>query len=271
MSKSLRELLNPVKTQVRKTHANSAYDPYPVNPNTRGTDGEDHINISPYAATELGRAISNEVAVDVRHKIFGKFRSVTGFWYYIKSKERDDRCRQLIAKGLKDFTKGLTLSEVKNFRAIILDTVWMKVEQYPAIREALRESTLPFECYFEDRNTGLRQRPNYFSWFLDGMNEIRLAIQEDRLPDLERFLDDKSSGIYDFVLPPKPTNPAPAKKKPKNSLTAVKVLHPVDEYGEVNGNVAEPVQASDENSVEETVVPAEAEVVADQQEEVPAV
>lgn len=265
MSKSLRELLNPVKTQVRKTHANSAYDPYPVNPNTRGADGEDHINISPYAATELGRAISNEVAVDVRHKIFGKFRSVTGFWYYIKSKERDDRCRQLIAKGLKDFTKGLILSEVKNFRAIILDTVWKKVEQYPAIREALCESTLPFECYFEDRNTGLRQRPNYFSWFLDGMNEIRLAIQEDRLPDLERFLDDKSSGIYDFVLPPKPTNLAPAKKKPKNSLTAVKVVHPA---------VDESAQVEEHDEVEELAVSAEvAEVKVgdEQQEEIPAV
>lgn len=265
MSKSLRELLNPVKTQVRKTHANSAYDPYPVNPNTRGADGEDHINISPYAATELGRAISNEVAVDVRHKIFGKFRSVTGFWYYIKSKERDDRCRQLIAKGLKDFTKGLTLSEVKNFRAIILDTVWMKVEQYPAIREALRESTLPFECYFEDRNTGLRQRPNYFSWFLDGMNEIRLAVQEDRLPDLERFLDDKNSGIYDFVLPPKPTNLAPAKKKPKNSLTAVKVVHPA---------IDEPAQAEEHDEVEELAVStevAEVKVGDEQQEEMPAV
>lgn len=265
MSKSLRELLNPVKTQVRKTHANSAYDPYPVNPNTRGADGEDHINISPYAATELGRAISNEVAVDVRHKIFGKFRSVTGFWYYIKSKERDDRCRQLIAKGLKDFTKGLTLSEVKNFRAIILDTVWMKVEQYPAIREALRESTLPFECYFEDRNTGLRQRPNYFSWFLDGMNEIRSAIQEDRLPDLERFLDDKNSGIYDFVLPPKPTNLAPAKKKPKNSLTAVKVVHPA---------VDEPVQAEEHDEAEELAVStevAEVKVGDEQREEIPAV
>ena len=265
MSKSLRELLNPVKTQVRKTHANSAYDPHPINPNTRGADGEDHINISPYAATELGRAISNEVAVDVRHKIFGKFRSITGFWYYIKSKERDDRCRQLIAKGLKDFTKGLTLSEVKNFRAIILDTVWMKVEQYPAIREALRESTLPFECYFEDRNTGLRQRPNYFSWFLDGMNEIRLAVQEDRLPDLERFLDDKNSGIYDFVLPPKPTNLAPAKKKPKNSLTAVKVVHPA---------VDESAQVEEHDEVEELAVSAEVaevKVGGEQQEEIPAV
>lgn len=202
----LRDVLSKVNTKGKKfKEHNSIFAPYPINPNNLGKDGEDHINISPYAKTELGKVLSNEIAVDVRHKIFGKFTSVTGFWYYIKSKERDDRCRKLVGKSLKDFSKGLTLSEVKNFRAIILDTVWMKVNQYPAVIEELKNSTLPFDCYFEDRNTHLRQRPNYFAWFLEGMSEIRSALQENRQPSLSKFLDDPSTGIYDFVSPPKRT------------------------------------------------------------------
>lgn len=203
MAKSLKELLGPIRTKVphRGNNRDSIYDPYPVNPNTLEGDGVDHINISPYAKTELGKALANEVPLEVRHKVFGKFKSVTGFWYYIKSNERDDRCRKLIGKGLKDFTKGLTLSEVKNFRAIILDTVWMKICQYPAIREELLKSTLPFDCYFEDRRTGVRQRPNYFAWFLSGLNDLRAAVQGGYEPDIRKYLDDRNSEIYEFVLP----------------------------------------------------------------------
>lgn len=203
MSRSLKEVLSKIKPNVKKATRQSIYDPHPVNPNSLGEDGVDHICVSPYAKTELGKALANEVPLDVRHKIFGKFRSITGFWYYIKSKERDDRCRKLVGKGLKDFTRNLTLSEVKNFRAIILDTCWMKIQQYPAIREELAKSTLPFECYFEDRSTHLRQRPNYFAWFLVGLDELRAAVQENREPNLTKFLDERNTGIYDFVMPVK--------------------------------------------------------------------
>lgn len=208
-TKSLRELLAGVKTRVQKTEKhvsrenNQNFRIYDVNPNELAADGEDHINISLFGKTELGSALSNEVSIDVTHNIFGRFRSVTGFWYYIKSKERDDRCRRLVGKTIKEFSRKLTLSEVSNFRAIILDTVYQKVKQYPAIEEAMKNSTLRFECYFEDNKTGLRQRPNYFTWFLDGMEEVRNAVKENREPNLSRFLDVPGTGIYDYVIPPK--------------------------------------------------------------------
>lgn len=207
MARSLSEVLKQIRPNIRKgggnSNNNSIFSPYPVDANKLGPDGTDHINVSPYAKTEIGQALANEVAIEVRHSVFGRFKSITGFWYYIKSQQRDDRCRKLIGKSLKDFSRGLTLSEVKNFRAIILDTVWQKINQHQEIKNELVKTDLQFECYFEDRNTGLRQRPNYFAWFIEGLTELRAAAKEDREPNLNKFLDESDTEIYQFVLPPK--------------------------------------------------------------------
>lgn len=205
MARSLSEVLKQIRPNIRNrdNKNNSIFNPYPVDANRLGPDGVDHINVSPYAKTEIGQALANEVGIEVRHSVFGVFKSITGFWYYIKSQQRDDRCRKLIGKSLKDFSRGLILSEVKNFRAIILDTVWQKICQHPEIKDELVKTDLPFECYFEDRNTGLRQRPNYFAWFIEGLNELREAAKENREPILSKFLDEQGTGIYDFVVPTK--------------------------------------------------------------------
>jgi hypothetical protein len=267
-AKTLRELLVGVKfTRNDNTEKHipreNKFRVHNVNPNDLKTDGEDHINISLFGKTELGNLLSNEVSLDVKHNIFGRFRSVTSFWYYIKSKERDDRCRTLIGKHIKEFSKELTLDEVKNFRAIILDTVYQKINQYPAIKEAVKDSTLRFECYFEDINSGLRQRPKYFTWFLDGMEELRTAVKENREPMLSRFLDEANTGIYDFVIPPKrkeekKVNEAIVKESVESITDECKDTGPiVEEISQYNPtvpvfNVNELAQTAIEN-VKETV------------------
>jgi hypothetical protein len=122
------------------------------------------------------------------------------FWHYIRSSERDDRIRNMKPKALKRFASELTMAHVPNFRAIIMDSNWQKIKQHPAVAEAMKESTLPFEFYYVTRE-GLRIRPNYFKWFLWGMEEIRLALKEGREPDFSRIKDHREGGIYDHVMP----------------------------------------------------------------------
>ena len=101
MSNSLRDLLMNVKASGRihfaqtkdankqQRKANNP-PPYPHDVNTLKKDGQDHINISQNAVTDLGLSLNPEIAIDFEHPVFGKFNSLTGFWYFLKSKERDD-------------------------------------------------------------------------------------------------------------------------------------------------------------------------------------
>lgn len=209
MGNSLRDLLMNVKAAGRvhyvqtkdnvKQRKTANPPPYPHDVNTLKKDGEDHINISQNAATDLGLSLNPEIAIDFTHPVFGKFNSLTGFWYYIKSQERDNKCRKLIGKALRIFTDSLTLNEVKNFRAIILEAMWFKINEHEAIKEEVINSTLPFDCYFIDIHTKTRRRPKFFSWFLHGMNDIRTALKAGETPDFTKYYDVPGSEMYQFV------------------------------------------------------------------------
>jgi len=197
---ALRDLLSSVKIKTKKEYR-SFPNPFVTDLNKLGKDGVDHINISQHGNTELGRALSNEIPISVEHPIYGNFRSISGFWYYIKSKERDDRCRELIGRDLKELSKTLTLTHVKNFRAIILDAVWNKIKQREAIAEVMIGTELPYECYYEDKKSDSRKRLNYAGWFVSGLQDIREALLLGAEPNFSAYLDVRNSGIYDFVEP----------------------------------------------------------------------
>jgi L-rhamnose mutarotase len=170
--------------------------------NRRGEDGFDHINVWDGAETDLGRFICHNNVVPFRHNIFGSFNTMTGFWRYIQSAERDDRLREMSGGALKRFANQLTREQIQNFKAIIGDTIWQKfkAKERENQRKAMKNSTLPFECYYVNKETGMRERPTFFGWLLPLYEEIRRAIKEDREPNFTPFLDVKDSGIYDFVL-----------------------------------------------------------------------
>jgi hypothetical protein len=170
-------------------------------------DGVDHINIWEQAGTAIGKMITNNSKFPVNHKIFGKFCSIESFWHYIQSEERDDRIRVMSGVLLKQFSKKLTVTKVINFRAIILDTAWQRVKQHPGMMIGLKESILPFDCYYVSK-TGLKTRPIFFKWLVMGYDEIREAIKENREPVFDFLLDKKHSDIYKFCNPVRTEMPA---------------------------------------------------------------
>ena len=171
---------------------------------TIGEDGVDHINIWEYAQTELGKCLSHDVAIGFIHPVVGRFKSIVGFFNYIRSEERDDRLRQLSSKVANTHFKKLTPVKVPGFKALVMDANWLKVQQNPALKAALMESTLPFDCWYTyKRKDGVRQRPAIAFWIVPGFTEIRNALLENREPNWGK-IHLLGKGIKDLYAPIRP-------------------------------------------------------------------
>ena len=158
-----------------------------------GIDGVDHINIWEKASTELGIALSHMADLPFTHETYGKFRSVEGFWHYIRSVTRDDRTRMMAGYKAKKFGDTLESKRVEDFKAIIMDANWQKIKQYDPLVEELKKSTLPFDVYYLFNNdVNVRVRPASAFWLIEGFNEIRKCLKENTKPNFN-FLRDRNN------------------------------------------------------------------------------
>ena len=158
-----------------------------------GIDGIDHINIWEKASTELGIALSHMADLPFTHETYGKFRSVEGFWHYIRSVTRDDRNRMMAGYKAKKFGDTLESRRVEDFKAIIMDANWQKVRQYAPLVDELTNSTLPFDVYYLFNNdVNVRIRPASAFWLIEGFNEIRKCLKDNTKPDFT-FLRDRQN------------------------------------------------------------------------------
>ena len=213
MSESLRDQLADVRNQVPADIRNKLRSPL-RNANEVGDDGVHHINVWADGETNLGRGLSHGINCKFNHSVFGEFICMESFWHYIRSKERDDRIRILFGFKLNSFNKDLTHINVPNFKAVIVDANYQKILQYPAMMSDLRESELPFDCYFY-RTIGdekVRQRPAFSSWLIWGLDEIRNSLKEDRDPDFSPLIDNPDVDIYEGAKNA-PLNPREYSKK----------------------------------------------------------
>jgi hypothetical protein len=163
-------------------------------------DGVDHINIWSSATTDMGSVLDHAGPLPLNHSVFGYFDTMTAFWYYIQSEERDDRIRGMQPLAAYRFGKMMTSRRVINFRAIIADSNWQRIKSKPLLIKMLEQSDLPFDAYRVNNETGLRTRPPFFGWLLWSFEEIRKAIKENREPNFSSLLDRRNSDIYEFAI-----------------------------------------------------------------------
>ena len=250
MYDSLAGLRNRIHPKPRRERSNDGMkDPSPSPMEWKG-DGIDHINIWIHAETDLGRFLALDSDLPVNHSYFGRFCSVETFWYYIQSEERDDRIRTMFGKTLKSFVRRLNRQHVVNFRAMIADTMYQRIQQYPPLLEAVKNSVLPFDYYrFDNRNeVKIPIRPNFFKWLLSALEEIRKAVKEGREPNFGFLMDSRKMSIYESVLPKRA-------EKVEETLVEPEIVQPV--VAGISTQNAEP-KASEEVLTEKTVT---AEVV----------
>ncbi len=159
-------------------------------------DGEDHINIWERGETELGRFLAHGTNTPFHHPVFGMFSNVECFWHYIRSEERDDRIRTMTSISGKKFSENFTPVKVPNFYAVIMDTNWVKIKEYPNMLNAIKENNLPLEMYYIYRDKGAAIRPMFAAWVLEGFKEIEKAIKDNRDPDFKFLMYTPTDDLY---------------------------------------------------------------------------
>jgi hypothetical protein len=159
-------------------------------------DGVKHINIDTYAKTELGRMLVHKFPAKFEHPTFGRFRSIEGFWGFIRTGAREDRWRYLSGMPAKRETRNLDKRWIKNFHQIIMEANFYKVSQNDEIKKLMLASTLPFDHYYifrsekmTDNDPGLPTRPQIATWLCAGFEEIRTLLRAGKQPVTPDYSD----------------------------------------------------------------------------------
>lgn len=164
-------------------------------------DGEDHINICSSAETVLGKFLCHDTPHRFKHPVLGNFNTIRGFWFYIQSVNHNDRYRTLVGKALKLAHANTETVVLLNFRAVLMDACWQRLKQTEEICKIMKESTLPFDCYFIHNESKLRVRPVYHSWVTSATEEMRKALKEKREADFTYLMKDKTVDLYWSITP----------------------------------------------------------------------
>lgn len=187
-NKSLAQKLGLVKDEIKVTKA-----PNIAAVNQSSIDGVHHINIWENADTELGVGLSHMTDAPFEHPEFGPFASVEGFWQWLRDASHDDRHRTTHGRAARNGSRDKEICFVDNFRYKIMMANWYKVQTYDYFKDELKKSELPFEMYyvFKEEN-GIKVRPSPAYWLIAGFEEIRRAVKEDREPNFDYLLHDRS-------------------------------------------------------------------------------
>lgn len=138
-------------------------------------DGVTHVNIYGGGHTELGRLLSNFAHTPTDIPGYGRFESIEGFWYYLRSP--DDGLRSRVGFAAKKLGRTLEQSVAfapGAFEAEIRKALWAKTTQHPRIAELLRSCTLPFDHYYVFSG---REVDAGYTWVTDLWEEIRSTHQ----------------------------------------------------------------------------------------------
>lgn len=197
MSKMREELGKLFNRDSKKVVAKNFTLPDPMKLNA---DGVDHINIFGRPLTTLGRHMStNSRRFAFTDECYDRFSSIENFWAFIRAEEKDDDLRRMSSVDLRNTARNYTEVFVENFKALIINAYYQRIKQNKELLDQIVKSSLPFDCYYVNKD-GLRIRPGgYYKWLLAGLEEVRKAIKENREPDLTPFMDNTNS-LYDVSL-----------------------------------------------------------------------
>jgi hypothetical protein len=158
----------------------------PANPDE---DGKTHINISSTGATELGRQLTHFAFTPFIHPIYGHFKTMEGFWHYIKSEDPDDAFRSMTGGKAKAYAKTKRTVKRPNFINIIKEANFHKIEQTHGLKELMIASTLPFEYYYLYGPEQIRITPQHAPWLCSIFEEIRRALKAGQRVEAQPIVD----------------------------------------------------------------------------------
>ena len=217
----------------------------PANPKMWVGDGVDHINISRRGLTELGQALDPATFLPFTHNVFGYFSSVSAFWDFIETGCKEERLRDPKFHVRQKLKGQLERILVPNIEFLILDARYQRIAANPPLVEAIKQSTLPFDCYVVEQETNKRFRKSAVSWIYEGMEVIRTAIKNDTQPNFVKWNNrKKKSQIMEEFLELTGWKPKVAKSLEENSLlrTILEQKQQAGEYSKTNVQRRHPVK-----------------------------
>lgn len=111
-------------------------------------DGVTHINIYSKGKTKLGRALTNFASLSFKHPLYGKFESMEGYWYWIKTGYQHEELRTLSGFKAKEVGNKFEVVDNPNFHVEVLQGIKCKLYQRPNLLKAVLQNNLPLKHYY---------------------------------------------------------------------------------------------------------------------------
>ncbi len=157
-------------------------------------DGENIINTSSEAKTELGKLLDMNAFSPFRHPELGKFNSVGGFWFYLAARNPDESFRTLSGDYVRKRGYHVEKRQIEGFRILIAEATWIKVASNDKLMEMMLANTLPYRHYHSVGEMNIAENTAIGAWFVPVIEEIAATLkmmkekQDKYLPDFS-FLE----------------------------------------------------------------------------------
>lgn len=152
---------------------------YPTDPNgvvlDPTQDGITHINVYSKAQTQLGQELSHFSYSPFAHPVYGDFYSLEAFWHWLATGRCHDHLRWLSGAVAKMTGSAIPRVHLENFEYEFAVGFNYRIDQYPALRDMLVKSTLPFTHYYV--MNGNVVVPTKHQWILAVIERRRLNEQ----------------------------------------------------------------------------------------------
>lgn len=144
-----------------------------------GVEGDDHINMDMSSQLLLGKALDLVTPLPFTDPVLGKFTSIEGFRCYIIHRPLSDEFRNGDVAHLRKARKGLTPTSIQHYKALIMHSIYYRIEQCIPLKEAFIDSTLPFDCYGVDKSGG-KYRRHHTGWLVPFVTILRQKYQSGK-------------------------------------------------------------------------------------------
>lgn len=139
-------------------------------------DGITHINIYSKSKTELGRILSNFAHTPFTTVNHGKFASVEGFYYWLKSGMQYDELRNLHGFQAKSVGRKFPIVKNENFDLICKQVIRYKLMQNRQVYDLLKASSLPFTHYYSYSGKIVQADNKWADWWEELRDKIKLGV-----------------------------------------------------------------------------------------------
>lgn len=189
-------LLTPLERKMSIKSFKELKRVFSKNPNLYKQDGADHVRISPYGKTELGKWLSPEYSRKVTIPHLGEFASVRNLWIWLTTEGHPDQIRSVNPKDLERWVKTTKVKKGSSLPYFTELIGYAKYQQLVQHKPKLEDSTFPLLVYQESKE-GFRTSMPYEQWYVSMARNALDAFMNGRKPVF--FVDNEEIDIEAYL------------------------------------------------------------------------